>query len=76
MPADPKTTALDQLAAIVAEREALEHRITAAVAAARQAGAGWTEIGARVGMLRPNASRKYAPLIEERVTVTVKEQQP
>lgn len=70
---DPKTAALDELAALVAQRDDLEKRITAAVAKAREERANWTEVGARVGMLRGNAQRKYGPLLQEERTVTVRE---
>lgn len=68
-----KTASLRKLADLVAEREHLEHRITEAVAEARQAGATWTEVGTAVKMLRPNAQRKYGPLLEEERTVRVKD---
>lgn len=80
MTTDPKTAALEQLAALVAEREDLEGRITAQVAAARQERATWTAIttaltppGADRPLLRPNVERKYKALLDEQVTVTVRE---
>lgn len=68
---DPKQVALDHLGRLVALRADLERHITEAVAAAKQTGATWTEMGAQLGMQRQNAQRKYDPLLEETVKRTV-----
>lgn len=66
---DTRTTAVEQLRRVHQARVNLEAEELAAVAAARQAGAEWTEIGEAIGMRRQHASRKYRPLLVEQRTV-------
>jgi len=63
------TREVDELAAALA---AAKRQQIARVAASREAGATWAEIGERTRKARTNARRDYGPRIEETVTRTVR----
>ena len=63
------TREVDELAAALA---AAKRQQIARVAASREAGATWAEIGERTSKARTNARRDFGPHIEETVTRTVR----
>ncbi|WP_213453556.1 hypothetical protein [Rhizomonospora bruguierae] len=76
-PTDPKAAALARVRAAVAAKAAAlaEHdrAILTAVADARRHAATWTEVADATGQKRPNAERKFKPLLVEERRVTVRE---
>lgn len=63
------TREIAELAAALADAKRQQ---IARVAASREAGATWAEIGERTGKARTNARRDFGPRIEETVTRTVR----